>query len=138
MCSHITCTIIYAADSYHSLHRQTIPLYYQVRSCNDNLQLYNISFETFFQELHVSTKTQIYRGFIQDTQLAFILSLLEPVVPITERLTRRPQRSWQDRILDAHLGNGSNEERETIREHESHAPSPSAYPKERYKFKGEI
>ena len=57
------------------------------------------------------------------------------MVHITEGLVRRPQRSWQDRIPGAHL---CNEERETIREHESHAPSPSANPKERYKFKGEI
>ena len=54
----------------------------------------------------------------------------------TEGLIRRPQRSWQDRIPDAHLGNGSNEERETIREHEGHASSsPSEKPKERHKFK---
>ena len=37
------------------------------------------------------------------------------MVYITEGLIRRPQRSWQDRIPDTHL---SNEERETIREHE--------------------
>ena len=84
---------------------------------------------------------------------------MEPSVYITEELIRRqgPQRSWQDRIPDTHLDNGSNEERETIREHEgfnrrpqrsripdahlrktireheSHAPSPSANPKERIK-----
>ena len=66
---------------------------------------------------------------------AFVSSFMEPVVYITEELARRPQRSWQDRIPDTHLDNGSNEERETIREHEGHAPSPSANPKER---KGEI
>ena len=60
------------------------------------------------------------------------------MVYITEGLVRRPQKSWQDRIPDAHLDNGSNEERETVREHESHALSPSANPKERHKFKGEI
>ena len=84
---------------------------------------------------------------------------MEPVVYITEGLARRPQKSWQDRIPDTHVGYGSNEERETIREyeglnrrpqrsripdahlretireHEGHAPSPSANPKER---KGEI
>ena len=54
---------------------------------------------------------------------------MEPVVYITEGLIRRPQRSRQD----AHLGNGSNEERETVR---SFAPSPSVNPKN--KFKGEI
>ena len=57
------------------------------------------------------------------------------MVYITEGLIRRPQRSWQDRIPDTHL---SNEERETIREHEDPVPLPSEKPKERYKFKGEI
>ena len=52
---------------------------------------------------------------------------MEPVV-YTEGLVRRPQRSWQDRKPDTHV---SNEEKETIREHEGHAPSPSANPKER-------
>ena len=55
---------------------------------------------------------------------------MEPVV-YTEGLVRRPQRSWQDRKPDTHVGYGSNEEKETIREHEGHAPSPSANPKER-------
>ena len=57
------------------------------------------------------------------------------MVHITEGLIKRqPQKSKQDKMPDAHLGNGSNEEIGTIREHESHAPSPSANPEERCKY----
>ena len=75
---------------------------------------------------------------------------MEPSVYITEGLTREqgPQRSWQDRIPDTHLDDGSNKAKETripdthfreaISGNESHAPLPSANLKERYKFKGEI
>ena len=57
------------------------------------------------------------------------------MVYITEGLIRRPQRSWQGRIPDAHLGNSGNKERETIREREDYVPS---HPKKKYKFKGKI